>query len=152
MRRLRFLAWGSQPRASVSKRSVASRAREERSAPKHCESEETRMRTVAIESPYAGDIPQNVRYAKACVRDCLKRNEACYGSHLFFTQEGLLDDNVPEERKLGMQAGFFIAEKMAVRVVYEDLGYSSGMRAGMNHAMEMGQAVEFRKLGEGWDK
>ena len=82
------------------------------------------MRTVAIESPYAGDVARNVRYAKACVRDCLRRGEAPYASHLFFTQEGLLDDNVPKERKLGIAAGFAIAEKCDARVVYDDLGQS----------------------------
>lgn len=86
------------------------------------------MKKIAIESPYAGDVERNVRYAKACVRDCLKRGEAPYASHLFFTQDGLLDDTVPEERKLGMEAGKVWEVAAELTVVYTDLGMSGGMK------------------------
>ncbi len=56
------------------------------------------MRLVVIESPYAGDVQANVAYAKRCVADCLRRGESPYASHLFFTQDGILDDLKPEER------------------------------------------------------
>jgi hypothetical protein len=110
------------------------------------------LRTVAIESPYAGDVARNIRYAKACVRDCLSRNEAPYASHLFFPQEGLLDDNVPGERKLGIEAGFAIAQRCDRRVVYRDLGFSNGMLAGIAHAETILQPIEYRELGPDWDK
>ena len=29
------------------------------------------MRLVIVESPYAGDVELNIRYARACLRDCL---------------------------------------------------------------------------------
>jgi hypothetical protein len=109
------------------------------------------MRTVVIESPYAGNVELNVRYAKACVRDCLKRGEAPYASHLFFTQEGLLDDTIPEQRTLGIAAGFAIAEQCDARVVYDDIDQSGGMTQGIQHAQTIGQLVEFRTLGPDWD-
>jgi hypothetical protein len=110
------------------------------------------MRTVAIESPYAGDVARNVRYAKACVRDCLKRGEAPYASHLFFTQEGLLDDSVHGERELGITSGFAIGNKLDVVAVYEDLGRSNGMTRGIDRAQAHEQEIEYRLLGPDWDK
>ena len=32
-------------------------------------------RLVILESPYAGDVPANVAYARACLRDSLMRGE-----------------------------------------------------------------------------
>jgi len=40
------------------------------------------MKLVVIESPYAGDIEANVKYARECMSDCLKRGEAPIASHL----------------------------------------------------------------------
>ncbi len=50
------------------------------------------MRRAIIESPFAGDVERNVRYARAAMRDCLMRRETPYASHLLYTQEGVLDD------------------------------------------------------------
>jgi hypothetical protein len=66
---------------------------------------------VALETPYAGDIEKNLRYARKCMHDCFKRGEAAYASHLLYTQPGVLDDNIPEERRLGMEAACFGAKK-----------------------------------------
>lgn len=107
------------------------------------------MRRVYLESPYAGDVDRNVRFARACVADCLRRGESAYASHLLFTQEGILDDDVPEERALGIEAGQAWRAACEATVVYLDLGWSSGMRAGVAHALELGQHVEYRRLG-GW--
>jgi len=110
------------------------------------------MKLVSIESPYAGDVERNVRYAKACVRDCLRRGEAPYASHLFFTQDGLLDDTVPEERKLGMEAGKAWELHADLTAVYTDLGMSSGVKWGIEKAKAAGRPVEMRSLGGDWDE
>jgi len=108
------------------------------------------MRLVVIESPYAGktdeETRENVDYAKHCVHDCLKRGEAPYASHLFFTQPGILDDKVQGERILGINAGFAWAEKADVVVVYMDRGMSSGMKKGIERAIEKNQKIEYRSL------
>jgi hypothetical protein len=104
------------------------------------------MRRVVIESPYAGDVAANIEYAKRCVHDCLKRGEAPYASHLFFTQNGLLDDLVPEERKLGIESGFAWGAAADVVVVYVDRGVSNGMTQGIARAVKAGQQIEFRSL------
>lgn len=108
----------------------------------------TPMRRVWIESPYAGDIAANVEYARACVRDCLKRGEAPIASHLLFTQPGILRDEIPDERRLGMEAGFAWNAHAEACVVYTDRGISRGMRAGMDVAEQFGVPIEERKLEE----
>jgi hypothetical protein len=102
------------------------------------------MKLVYLESRYAGDIATNVRYARLCMLDCLRRGEAPFASHLLYTQ--CLNDADVNERTLGMKAGFCFAEKCELTVVYEDLGISRGMQAGIDHALEFGRKVEFRKL------
>jgi hypothetical protein len=108
------------------------------------------MKRVLIESPFAGDVQRNIRYAKACVMDCLKRGEAPYASHLFFTLEGLLDDNIPEERALGIEAGLIWGQAAECTVVYTDLGISEGMEGGIERARKEGREVKIRRLGGEW--
>lgn len=118
------------------------------------ETDKTPATLVVIESPFAGEddlaIARNIRYAKACVMDCLKRGESPYASHLFFTLEGLLDDTIPEERKMGIHAGFLWGQRAHRTVVYTDLGTSGGMEAGIREAHKRGRPVEYRSL-EGWN-
>lgn len=105
---------------------------------------------VVIESPYAGDIEKNLRYLRACMRDCLLRGEAPYASHALYTQPGVLRDEVPEERQHGIEAGFAFRPLMKKTVVYEDLGYSRGMKYGIQHAQEIDHPIEYRRLGGEW--
>src|SRR5215467_8128747 len=97
-----------------------------------------RMRRVILESPYSGPdletIERNKRYARACIRDCLKRGEAAIASHLLYTQPGVLRDSEPEERKLGMEAGWAWFVVAQACVVYTDLGISKGMQDGIDYA------------------
>ena len=104
---------------------------------------------VQLESPYAGDIEQNTRYARACMHDCLKRKEAPFASHLLYTQPGVLDDFVHEERELGIEAGLAWGEMAMRTVVYTDLGITEGMERGIARARREGRAVEYRTL-PGW--
>lgn len=90
------------------------------------------MKRVILESPYAGDIERNTRYARACVKDCLIRDEAPIASHLLYTQPGILDDSVPHERGLGILAGLAWSAVAEHIVFYTDLGMSSGMQEALN--------------------
>lgn len=108
------------------------------------------MRLVIIESPYAGDVERNLRYLRACMRDCLMRGEAPFASHGLYTQPGVLDDTVPEQRTLGIEAGFAWRPRAEATVVYLDLGCTVGMVLGITQAEEMGQPVERRRLGGEW--
>lgn len=108
------------------------------------------MKRVLIESPYAGDVERNLRYLRAAMRDCLKRGEAPYASHAIYTQPGVLNDNDPEERELGMRAGWAYLEAVDLVVAYCDLGTSSGMLRGCVRAVDAGLRVEYRSLPGDW--
>lgn len=80
--------------------------------------------------------------------DCLLRGEAPIASHLLYTQPGVLDDDVPNERALGIAAGLAWAKVADARVFYMDLGMSRGMQASVDGT---GLGVfEFRRLGGDW--
>lgn len=107
-----------------------------------------RMRVI-LESPYGGDVERNIRYLRACMRDSLMRGESPFASHGLYTQDGVLDDSIPEERDHGIAAGFEWRAVADRTVVYIDLGMSRGMQQGIDHADQLGHKVEFRRLG-GW--
>jgi hypothetical protein len=104
------------------------------------------MRRVILESPYAGDTVRNVAYARCCVRDCLRRGDAPIASHLLFTQPGILDDDKPAERRLGINAGLAWLPVAQAMVVYTDYGESPGMMAAISLAKRAGIPVERRSL------
>ncbi len=107
------------------------------------------MRLVIVESPYAGDIARNVAYARACLRDCLQRGESPIASHLLYTQPGVLRDEVPYERRLGIDAGLAWGKVADAHVFYVDLGWSRGMLAAREWCEAEGRAWEERRL-VGW--
>lgn len=104
------------------------------------------MRLVQVESPYAGDVEENVAYARACLADCLRRGEAPFASHLLYTQPGVLRDDDPEERRLGIEAGLSFLRVMDATVVYIDRGVTNGMEKGIARAKAVGIPVEVRSL------
>lgn len=104
------------------------------------------LHLVIVESPFAGDVEENIRYARAAVRDSLLRGEAPIASHLLYTQEGILDDNVPEQRKLGIDAGLAWGKVADYTAVYVDRGISSGMWYGIENALKAGRPIYYRSL------
>lgn len=108
------------------------------------------MKKVIIESPLKGDTELNKRYAKACILDSLKRGEAPFASHLLYDQAGILDDSVPAERELGIQAGFVWGTMADLSAFYVDYGMSSGMIRGLENALKENIPVEIRRLGPEW--
>ena len=101
---------------------------------------------VLLESPYAGDIEANLSYARACMHDCLLRGEFPFASHLLYTQEGILDDTIPSERTLGINAGFAWGSLASKTVCYTDFGITKGMYLGLLDANDSKRPIEFRKL------
>ncbi len=112
-----------------------------------------RLVPVILESPYGSPDPlivkRNVAYARACLRDCLMRGESPFASHLIYTQVGVLDDNNPDERRWGMDAGFVWRRFAHKTVVYTDLGISSGMGEGIEASDKLDIPVEYRCLSPG---
>jgi hypothetical protein len=104
------------------------------------------MRLVILESPFAGDVDENIEYARRCVHDSLSRGEAPIASHLLYTQPGVLDDSDPQERQWGIDAGLAWKAVAHASVVYVDRGISKGMEYGIAAAKEAGIPVEIRSL------
>jgi hypothetical protein len=82
---------------------------------------------VIIESPYSGDIEHNKAYLKLCMLDSISRGEAPSASHKLYTN--VLDDNLPEERELGIELGFAWLQAADLVAFYTDFGWSRGMSA-----------------------
>lgn len=101
-------------------------------------------RFVILESPFAGDVERNKAYAMEAMRDSLMRGEAPFASHLLYTQ--MLDDLVPAERQMGIDAGLEIGKHAVATVVYVDLGISSGMEYGIANAEGADRLIEYRSL------
>ena len=105
------------------------------------------MRLVVIESPYAGDIEKNLDYARRAMAHSLSLGEAPIASHLLYTQEGILDDSVAEERALGIEAGLLWARHAELTAVYADLGISPGMAEAIKRSVYEGREVDIRHIG-----
>ena len=105
------------------------------------------MKRVIIESPYAGDVERNTAYARAAMLDSLRRGEAPFLSHLLYTQ--VLDDTVPADRRVGIDAGLAWGGVATLTAVYQDLGVSTGMLEGMSYATLAGRPIVYRTL-PGW--
>lgn len=108
------------------------------------------MKLVILESPFAATngktVEENIEYARSCVRDSLSRGEAPIASHLLYTQPGILDDTIPSERTLGINAGLAWREVAHGSVVYTDFGISEGMKYGIDAAIAQGLTVELRRI------
>ena len=102
------------------------------------------MKIVILESPLAGDIPLSVDYAREAMLDSLKRGESPMVSHILYTQ--VLDDTIPEERQLGIEAGLAWGKVAEATVVYTDRGISKGMQYGIDNAKKAGRSIEFRSI------
>ncbi len=120
------------------------------------------MILAVIESPFAGtpaEIVGHRRYLALLMRFCLQHDMAPFASHGLYTQPGVLLDTIPEERKLGMKAGFAWAELLplvldaggnALVVVGMDLGESSGMTEGIERHAAAGLPIRRLWLGPDW--
>lgn len=102
------------------------------------------MRLVVIESPYAGDVEANTAYARRCMAHSLAQGEAPIASHLLYTQPGILDDLVPEERTQGIEAGLAWAGMADAVAFYVDRDWSRGMEDALARHLKRGTTIEIR--------
>lgn len=112
-------------------------------------------RLVLLESPYKGEdwseTEINIQYARACMRDCFDRGEYPFASHLLYTQFGILNDLLHDERRLGIEAGLAWGKLAAATVIYADRGISEGMTKGIEQAKAEGRTIDpIRYLGGDW--
>ena len=66
-------------------------------------------------------------YARAALRDSLRKDEAPYASHLLYTQPGVLVDTHEKERAQGIAAGQAWHDACDLSAFYIDLGFRKGM-------------------------
>ena len=105
------------------------------------------MNLIVIESPFAGDEAANLSYVRWAMSFCFQElGSAPYASHALYTQPGVLRDHLPEERKLGMRAGFSWGALATERGVFCDRGISGGMITGIQQARSHGQIVRYYQI------
>ena len=107
------------------------------------------MIKVIIESPYAGEVRDNLEYARLCVKDSLDKGEAPLASHLLYTQPGILDDFNQAERDKGIEAGLTWMKSADKVIYYIDNGMSIGMKYSLLYAKLLEKKIEYRKLNDG---
>jgi hypothetical protein len=115
---------------------------------------------VLVESPFAfkSDNPvlksiglfRNVTYARLALHDSFQRGEFPWCSHLIYTQSLVLDDDISEERLLGINAGLAWGAKADISALYLDLGLSKGMEYGIAEALKCKRPIERRWI-PGWE-
>ena len=108
------------------------------------------MKLVILESPYAAQpnstVDDHIVYARECLRDSLLRGECPIASHLLYTQRGVLDDTIPDERTLGIDAGLAWRDVAEGSVIYTDFGITKGMEYGITRHRNAGKTIIFRKI------
>jgi hypothetical protein len=109
------------------------------------------MKRVVIESPYGNENLKNVKlnevYGELAMHDCLVNyNEAPYASHLLYTRAHVLRDEIPSDRKLGIDAGFEWRDVAEKSVFYNDLGITKGMDLGITDCIKKNKPYELRRL------
>lgn len=94
------------------------------------------MKLVYICSPYRAEdketLQRNIDYAKELTKESLLRGECPVAPHLYMTQ--CLDDNVDQERTIGLEAGIEILRKCDRVIVGMRYGISKGMKAEIKKA------------------
>lgn len=101
-----------------------------------------------IESPFKASEnyseEQHSDYLRQCIRWCVENGYTPYASHRMLTDA--FDDSIPEERELGIQAGFAMNKCIDTVLVFGDLGLSKGMLRGIATHGEAGKTVMLKSI------
>ncbi len=94
---------------------------------------------VVIESPYASPTLEgreaNIAYARRALRHSLDAAEAPFAGHLLYTQ--VLDDDISEQRILGLSSHLSFLRAADTVAFYIDLGVSPGMCLALREAIRV---------------
>jgi len=85
-----------------------------------------RLLRVFVCSPLRGDLEKNIALAKRLCQKVVQKGHASFAPHAFYTQ--FLDDNIEEERNIGIHAGMAFLKVCDELWVYDKKGISSGMQ------------------------
>lgn len=115
----------------------------------------TEFYLAVIESPYAGDIEANLAYLRECMAYAFRQGLAPFASHGLYTQPGVLNDEDPSERRLGIDAGFAWGARADERWFFVDRGVSRWMLEGWREAERLEQprlVVALNETGGVWQR
>jgi hypothetical protein len=106
------------------------------------------MQRIIVETPYRSIDPseqqENIIYARKCMKDSIRRGESPFASHLLYTQDGVLDDAIKDDRARGIEMNFNWLLKADLVAVYIDRGVSTGMIKAMQVALMHHIPIEIR--------
>jgi len=94
------------------------------------------MKTAYICSPYSGDVKRNKQYARELTARAIQDGYAPITPHLYITE--CLDDNDPEQRELGLNAGIALLSVCDIIIVGKRYGISDGMKTEIFKARRLG--------------
>lgn len=97
-------------------------------------------------SPYRGEVKRNKEYARELTRKALENGFVPVTVHLYLTEA--TNDEIPEERDLGMAAGKKILENCKYILIGDRYGISEGMLGEMSLAKAKGLISLYEEDGE----
>ncbi len=89
---------------------------------------------IYVASPYRGDVKANIDFAKRMAMFVIENDGCPFVPHLMYPQ--FLDDNVEEERALGIELDCDIIAKCDELWAFVDNGLTEGMQHEIHFAME----------------
>ena len=108
------------------------------------------IKKVVIESPFSGNVTENIEYTLKCIHDSHRiRKEAPIASHLLYTrypEKGHIDDDDEERRNHGIHCGFEWNKHADLVAIYTDNGITRGMKYGIEFAIKYNIPLEYRTL------
>lgn len=103
------------------------------------------MKLIYICSPYRAEndaiLQRNIDYAKELTRSALLQGGVPVTPHLYMTQ--CLDENIKEERRIGLAAGTEVLRRCDLVIVGMKYGISEGMAAEIQCAKDEGILLEY---------
>jgi ABC-type uncharacterized transport system ATPase subunit len=105
------------------------------------------IKLVVLESPYSGDVKGNVRYAQKCMNILRAEGHAVFVPHLLWTQHELCPEHFVSDydekytvigRDAAIECIKRVRQEADLVVFFVDRGWSSGMKAGLQHCKDKG--------------
>jgi len=114
---------------------------------------------VLVESPYSGDIPRNITYAQRAMEYLRSKKMTVFVSHMLWTQHSQAPDyyvsdfdskyDIPNGgREESLNQLEDIRRECDKVYFFEDYGWSSGMKAGLDHCKKEGIPYEVLTIGK----
>lgn len=105
------------------------------------------MKKIYVVSPYAGEVKKNVANAISYCKYVMEQGYMPLAAHLYFTQ--LTDDNIPEERRAGLNMGLELLAMCDEEWVFYQDRISSGMAGEIREANRLGITIRYFLVKEG---